>query len=355
MFQSPTVFVVAAGASAEVGLPVGGELKDRIRSLLNADNRSARSMPLTDPALRHALVRYTQENQVRDRYDLTGQVMEAVEDLRVNMQLAPSIDNYLDACQGDEATITIGKVAIALSILRAEARSGLYYTDMGEPKLPDNNALLRESWFIELWHRLVSGITRATVDSIFSSVAFVVFNYDRCLEHFLFLSLKSYFKIDDNHAAALISQLVIIHPYGKVGALPWQKEDVSSSFGHVDQDNLLTIARELRTFTESTLEGTVGSIRSTISQADTLVFLGFAFHPQNIELMHCRSNITRVFMTTLGNSASDVQIAVKKVSGMIDRPMVNSYERSHNGQCSVITSDSKCSVMFSAHRLRLPM
>jgi hypothetical protein len=64
---------------------------------------------------------------------------------------------------------------------------------------------------------LGSDIKAQSVNEIFDNVAFIVFNYDRCLEYFLENALQLVYNIKPNQARSIIDDLNIIHPYGLVG------------------------------------------------------------------------------------------------------------------------------------------
>ncbi|MEA2896590.1 MAG: hypothetical protein QOJ84_2205 [Bradyrhizobium sp.] len=59
-------------------------------------------------------------------------------------------------------------------------------------------------------HLLTEGIKKnENLERIFDNVAFVNFNYDRCLEQFLWLALQQLYLINEECAAELVSGLTI--------------------------------------------------------------------------------------------------------------------------------------------------
>ena len=145
---------------------------------------------------------------------------------------------------------------------------------------------------------------------------FVVFNYDRCVEHFLFLGLQNYYGINDGAAAELVGYLRIFHPYGTVGALPWSKGETNIAFGGVPSARqLLDLASQLKTFTEGTdpKSSDIRSLRDSLSDATVVLFLGFSYHKMNLQLLkaerpHADSSLVRYFGTAKGMSNSDVEL-----------------------------------------------
>ncbi|MBV9460012.1 MAG: hypothetical protein JO141_21205 [Bradyrhizobium sp.] len=90
------------------------------------------------------------------------------------------------------------------------------------------------------------------------------------------------------YLAGLINQrLKIFHPYGTVGQLEWQGGGRSIHFGAADDTyDLAVLSGGIRTYNEEVEDqDKVKELRSLISTASRIVFLGFHFHRQNIELI----------------------------------------------------------------------
>jgi hypothetical protein len=51
-------------------------------------------------------------------------------------------------------------------------------------------------------------------------VSFIVFNYDRCIEHFIFHAAQSYYGVDPGRAAQFVAAISFYHPYGSIAPLP---------------------------------------------------------------------------------------------------------------------------------------
>jgi hypothetical protein len=78
----------------------------------------------------------------------------------------------------------------------------------------DNN------WLRYLYNRL----NTSWEDFANHSLAFVTFNYDRTVEHFLFSAIKNSYGKSDGECATVVSNFPIIHLHGHLGFLPWQDE-----------------------------------------------------------------------------------------------------------------------------------
>jgi hypothetical protein len=149
----------------------------------------------------------------------------------------------------------------------------------------------------------------------------VVFNYDRCLQYFMYHAAQAYYRLDQDRAGTLINGIHFYHPYGSVGWLPWQRknEDVVDYGGEVTAGQLLALSNRIKTFTESTAENVIDPIRRAVNAAQRIVFLGFAYHDQNVRLlwpdtMTVTSSEKRYFGTAHGISESDVDILLKEIS-----------------------------------------
>ncbi len=97
------------------------------------------------------------------------------------------------------------------------------------------------------------GCTVDGIENRFRSVAFIIFNYDRCIEHYLYCSLQNYYRINASRTAELINQS-IYHPYGTAGSLPWldpDSPDRAIAYGvNPNPTQLFNLVSQIKTFTE---------------------------------------------------------------------------------------------------------
>ena len=193
MLERTTTFVIGAGASHDFEFPLGDRLRDRIISVLNIDDPN-RSINFSDPSVATIL----QDRAAKDGGDVgwlsrIEVYRNAATIIRNGLPFARSIDTFVDGLRDDQQIRFLAKLAIALVILRAETGSplGLGTNPRFEtPHLRDEKLQkLRSSWHVELSQILFDGHTAATLDSVFENASFIVFNYDRCLEEFLTISL----------------------------------------------------------------------------------------------------------------------------------------------------------------------
>jgi len=232
------------------------------------------------------------------------------------MPASISIDNYLDAHQGDAELELCGKLAIVKSILDAEGGSHLKQVERHDERFDPKR--LDDTWYLKFLRLLTEGVRRADVGSIFDNVSIIVFNYDRCVERYLLQALRGYYDLSDDEAVKVVAGLRIYHPYGQVGPLPWQERN-GVPYGAEGAD-ILSIARGIKTFTEGQDdEGVMTPILQVMSGAETVVFLGFAYHQQNLDLITPPTSIaSRVFGTAHGISNSDQKAVTASLKQMLE-------------------------------------
>ena len=250
--------------------------------------------------------------------------------IRDAMPQAISIDKFID-CHSDEPKIAIcGKLAIAKAILAAEAKSTLTIDKTNTHNKLDF-ARNSNTWLNGFFQLLTENCRIETLPERLRKVGVIIFNYDRCFEHYLFNAIQNYYGVSAEKAADLLQNIEIHHPYGMVGGLPWMHLQTSIDFGaDVHVSKLVPVSQQLRTFTEGTNPAVsdINLIRTTINDAKRIVFLGFAFHRLNMELLFDPAtpprNTERVFGSAFGISHSDCNVICNELSaqtGLANGPM----------------------------------
>jgi hypothetical protein len=304
-----TLFVIVAGASKEAYLPVGTELKKQISSSLDIRfDDWGRRMVSGDELICNSFrvaVRSDPHQDINPFLHLCWHIRDA-------MPQAISIDNFIDTHSHDKRIELCGKLGIVRSILYAESNSHLYEKKQGVNLLNFNQ--LDDTWYNSFWQLLTENCKAADLERRFNKIALVIFNYDRCLEHYLHNALQNYYKISVAEATRILNLVEIYHPYGTVGSLPWQGGVHKIEFGGTPHSSqLLELANQIKTFTEGTDEfsSEIAKVRSNVRLCKRLVFLGFAFHRLNMELLlppsleavHVENRT--VFATAYGISKND--------------------------------------------------
>lgn len=288
--MSKTVFVVGAGASVEFGasMPVGSALANMIRECLTAElanHRRSGDTPIID-ALSHS--------------GFGGQHEAAMRRIRDGIITKESIDDFVDEWKDVPLLPEVAKAAISYCIASAESATKL--AELTPPSAsfripghferpmtgiaPDRAgvlATLRNTWLgCVLRYHNGSARRRSFLDAI-QDTSFVVFNYDRCVEQYLWHHLTTSLAVPPDEAREVLLSVPILHAFGSIGQLP--ELGGHHPFGSHLSSHVYASASQIRTYTES-VEGIIGErIASMIASADKIVFLGCAYHEQNLNLL----------------------------------------------------------------------
>lgn len=273
----PLVFVVGAGASKDFGvsMPIGSELAEGIERQLRSEFTNGSSGGPIKSAL------------MRTSGGLTPRDIESANRIRRSIFVQASIDDLLNEWREIPEMIRVGKIAIANELLSAERNSKLGVTAKGDTdEAYDAISGLRDCWLTFLLKNLRNGTNRRDVEKIFENVAFVVFNYDRCIEQYLYWAFQSVGGLTAEAAAQAAKRIPIVHVYGDLGALPFdagQSLDVSFGSSGIIYEHIFN---RIKTYTEEDLDKkNLKKIHSLIRNAKRIVFLGMGYHHRNIDLL----------------------------------------------------------------------
>jgi hypothetical protein len=309
MLGRETLFIIGAGAGFDINMPMGDKLAHLIAEYVNikfeGGVHKTSGNDLTMDALR--LVANHHRTDVNQYYSAGRQIFEGL------VGWSSSIDGYLNRHQDQPLAQLCGKLAIAQVILESEYGCGMYvdknishrphFRDVGQ---------VRQSWFQHLWSILETGIIKSkNLDSIFDRFHVITFNYDRALEHFLFMGLQQAYHLPENDAAAIINaKLDVDHVYGKVANLPWQDIGRGFAFGRKpNAQQLVNLWSQITTFNEEISDTQLlAKLADKVSNADRIVFLGCHFHDQNMKLLRAalpaRGGNVAIYATAIGRSLS---------------------------------------------------
>ena len=310
--QKSLVLVVGAGASKEVKLPVGDELKQAVAKSLKFHFEHGH---LTDGDSRIIQVFSKLAQESWNQIVVFNSYIQAASLIQNAMPQAQSIDNFIDSHRSNSRIAECGKLAIVSCILKAERASSLR-VDSSNIYNTIKFANVANTWFNALFQLIAQSCQCEEVPDRLEKITVISFNYDRCLEHFLHRSLQNYYSMSSEQAAATLARLEIYHPYGTVGSLPWTMSGMSIEYGgEPSSQQLRSLASGVRTFTEGTDEkaSKIVEIRSALQSAERVVFLGFAFHPLNLKLLYGDENErpfqreVPVYATAFGLSESDTK------------------------------------------------
>lgn len=309
MFESKTVVIVGAGAGCDINMPLGKDLLTTIAKQIDIKVDHFGTKAISGDQELYQCLRLYLSKPAAERID-ADVLNSAVRAMARSLPQAISIDNYLDNHSDDPATLFMGKLAIVNAIVKAE-RSSKFYFQRNHTESTIESRKSQDTWHAAFFRKLCEGVTSfSKLEESFSKLTFVIFNYDRCLEHFLFETIKTFWRQDNEATATLLSQASFFHPYGSLGNLPWQDYNNSFSFGGgVQPEYLLNAYSKIKIFTEQIRDDTtIDQIKSAVSEAKTIIFLGFAFHDQNIRLLSPKdsSSVTKVFATGINVSPQNL-------------------------------------------------
>ena len=290
-FRKNTTFVIGAGASAEFGLPVGSQLATRIK--LTAGSVDAAS---GTGFFDHLINSYYDRDERRGAY----QAMNAIRD---GIHTAVSIDAFIHRMNSNKFIQQLGKALIAYEILKAEREStlsestGVLFRLLKDAELVQagtNKAKHPDyTWITHFFKILADGIEDPT--QLGKNVPIICFNYDRCIEFFLTQTIASAYGISPEESLEIVDQnFNIIHPYGTLGKISLDHAyhgDGRVPFGDdADTEKIWErITKGIKTYTEQSHDvGNVKAIQSAIASCKNLVFLGFGFNNQNLDLLRVK-------------------------------------------------------------------
>lgn len=303
--------VVGAGASSEYELPLGSTLREKIVSALKQRSPGGN---VSDQDLYYAmteLAKFDSENPG----NMTPYI-RAVENINDSLCQSPSIDNFINSHQGNKRIEVCGKLAIAKCILDAERNSDLYFDD----RVPwhdrggkiDFNSVAN-TWLNSFFKLIAQDCPFPRLKERLGTIALIVFNYDRCVEHFLLNSIINFYRVTEEQAADALSTIEIYHPYGSIGPLT-KTQNGAIAFGQKsDHPTLIKAISSIRTFSESTTMASEQAfrIKELVATSKILLFLGFGYIPLNMRLLAAPdgpfspNHGASIFATTLGISPYD--------------------------------------------------
>ncbi|MGO6689943.1 hypothetical protein [Rhizobium leguminosarum] len=342
MFKDNTVFVVGAGASAEFNMPVGYKLMEMIaqNSLFKFEFGNLKE-GVTQ--IYHHLTKNLNMSKQEDVdwINLRLQTMRKVSD---GIDLSESIDEYIFRYSSDPIIAEVGKLQIAYSIAYSEQES-LLRTDRFNSK--EGFKLADGTWIHTFAKALFNGVKVDQIGEIGSNISIVCFNYDRCIEHYLEIAMmRAYSGLTQETAREIVGKINIIHPYGTLGHL--------QHFPYGKIGNLQAMADNIQTWSETVRDpDTVSSMKRAIADAEHIVFLGFAFAKQNMDLLDARvgirdERIVRTYSTGFGLHKVGEEDYKEKISVLYKgEPLVSAMNAVR------IQWDTKCAPFMEMYRYNL--
>lgn len=276
-----TVFVVGAGASTEFDfsktMPVGEALARQIEELLNRELVMRNDGPIAT-SIMSQIGGYHQKH------------IAAIRTIRDRVHAYDSIDRFLSEWSETPHLTEIAKLCIAHLMLEAERKSHLKQVIDKSESAAVELRKLNGSWLgvcAAKANQSNPDIKRRDPRAVFSDVAFVTFNYDRCIEQYLFSRFTIACGLEPEDAIDAINSIPIEHVYGSLGKLPYGSRGIE--FGAPDRF-INHAASEISTFNEPVTQERIHRIRGLISNAEKIVFLGCAYHRPNLSVLFAKDS-----------------------------------------------------------------
>lgn len=297
MIKNKTTIIVGAGASVDVGFPVGKDLKLDIAKILEVET-SRFHITLKNQDMNKCLQALSKNSS-----SSFAELAQKSNYISKQMKKAASIDNFLHAKRADPDILAIGKLAIALVISQCEHNSILSI----KPNETRDLSRADKYFLSDFMNLFIRGHSFDDLGKSAENLSFIIFNYDRCVEHYVYHWLTEYFDEDCN---ALFNKITFQHTYGSLGDYQpgrdaFHKNRPEGPFLNAHLD-LPPIAELLKVFTEQESSDVLASIEQIVRISSALIFLGFAYEEQNMRFFPRSDNINKqVFGTTFGFSEAD--------------------------------------------------
>jgi hypothetical protein len=270
MIKKPTVLVLGAGASCAYGFPTGADLAVRvIREFSTKGFRDAiehlwrLKSPNTYASDRHLVERFT------TAFDESGCL---------------TLDEFVLA-RGNRRYLPLVKAAMIVWLVgREDDRSLLPDAPSKRAQHPEGG----EPWVWTDWNRYLFDQMRTEDPGAFAAnqLQVVTFNFDRSFERQLFLMIRASYGISDEDAGKLVAHVPVLHVHGSLGGPAWLMERRPESRLYeprATDDQKVALMDEI-TIIHEELSRTdhLQTAHAWLSQAHTICFLGFGFHPVNV-------------------------------------------------------------------------
>lgn len=279
MLKQNTLFVVGAGASCDFKFPTGNELIGELQRLTDLKRDTIGSV-IGDGTFWRAA------NLLASNSGVTQEAaLRVIQELHVLLGGAVnSIDQLVHTHSGNKNFAETAKLAIAKTIQFREFKSPLR---MDEGKSYALSPLSHDNWLHDFSRLHYRGFERHNIESVFDNVAFLSFNYDRCIEQGLRRSFANYFKLTDQETIAVCDEVRVLHPYGSLGRLPNHSGTDSFSFGRGSDPTIVhEMSKRIKTFTEGNNDLAFKNlVTDLLDWAQTIVFVGFGYLPLNLRLL----------------------------------------------------------------------
>lgn len=339
MLREHVTLILGAGSSVVFGLPLGVELKNQIaESIYLYYDDFGRSLERGSHEIAEAFRLIAQKDD-RLRGD-TNTLIKAARDIADALPMCGSIDDYIERHSGHHEYELCAKLGIAHCILKSERGSALR-ADPYKSNSPQLSAF-EGCWLSEFLQIVTRRSSAKALKEAFSKITVVNFNYDRCFDQFTYFWLIAVYKLSQQEAADILSSIEIIHPYGSIGNIPYIDRSGVIFGDDPSGTELISIAKNIRTYSESAGERDRSTaIAEALTKTKKIIFLGFAFHEQNMSLLasnvrEAQPSPRHIFACTYGLSSARWEISRNRLSSTLNTPQEMLFEHLDVRSCEAI-------------------
>jgi hypothetical protein len=364
MFKPNTVFVIGAAASFGItkdggfhsDFPLGSGLKTKVARALTVEVQKPSMSSNWEPArqsstLYRAIYKSLHVDQSTRNSTLYTSIIDAGRSIMNGVTFSPSIDNFLHSRRDNPLISACIKAAIVKIILDCEKKCRPLHW-------PGHHEAIAPTQFDGAWHQIFAEICFAgaepkQIQEALDRVTIISFNYDRCFEQFIRIALWGMYGLTFQEIEKEVSNLKIYYPYGSLGQIadsPFGGPPGDTSIDDLDPDNFTRIATSIRTFTESA-EGDedIPKIKTAMAAAQTIVFLGFGYAEQNIDLLTPTLTDSELVRNLMGTALGLSDAARKDVQAKLANRLFDKIQR-QNPNHPAILEDMRCYEFMTAYR-----
>lgn len=272
-----TVYIIGAGASHELELPLGSGLLEIISKSLIFDIMHIQE---------NYIVRDALELFARNKFQSDKHYYKEARYICENVKFSTSIDNFIHQHRSNETIKQISKICIIHSILKAE-RESKYYPNLSKFS-SEGYQELSNTWYIDFFKLISDGADLEILKYRLRNSMFIIFNYDRCFEVFFTEIIKNFYRLDEEEFKEIRECLTIFHPYGTIGSIFPEDKMNFVEYGKIPNHQLIIEASErIKTYNESIdlSDETTKIIGNRLSVTNKFVFLGFGYFKMNMQLL----------------------------------------------------------------------
>jgi hypothetical protein len=166
------------------------------------------------------------------------------------------------------------------------------------------------------WYQYLSSKLNASFDNFGDNrLSVITFNYDRSLEHYLFTTLRHAHGRSDEECAEALLEIPILHVYGQLSRHPYPDREARPYETDCSRYNSVGYAARGITLLYDKAKPELEAARRLLTAAQRVCFLGFGYHPLNLERLRLPDSSGRAVFGTarglIGGEVASVENALR--------------------------------------------